>query len=194
MENMWKLVFIPLVLLAFIGCQSEGDNSQNAQEQAPESMEQPDQQQNAPQNQPPQQPGQVNIPAGEDGQVHHYICEDGCEGGHSTQAGNCPVCNKPLAHNQAWHDQQNNNQQPDVQLNDQSSDRQQFDPMRGGDQQPPQQQQMEQPGQVDIPAGSDGVVHHYICPDQCEGGHGSSAGPCPVCSKQMAHNQAWHNQ
>ncbi len=50
------------------------------------------------------------------------------------------------------------------------------------------------PGTVNIPAGADGIVHHYVCPDQCEGGNGAGSGPCPVCGKQMSHNQAFHNQ
>ncbi len=50
------------------------------------------------------------------------------------------------------------------------------------------------PGTVNIPAGADGIVHHYICPDQCAGGNGAAAGSCPVCGKVMSHNQAFHNQ
>ncbi len=40
----------------------------------------------------------------------------------------------------------------------------------------------------------DGSVHHYICPDFCEGSGSETPGTCPVCSKSLAHNQAWHNQ
>lgn len=40
----------------------------------------------------------------------------------------------------------------------------------------------------------DGSVHHYICSDFCEGSGSETPGTCPVCSKSLAHNQAWHNQ
>ncbi len=39
-----------------------------------------------------------------------------------------------------------------------------------------------------------GVVHHYICPDNCAGSGGPSIGNCPVCGKEYLHNQAWHTQ
>ena len=123
----------------------------------------------------------VNIPAGPDGVVHHYICADKCVGGHSPNPGTCPVCGKTLAHNQAFHDQQ------------QQSPAMQTDPATGGSpaiqaQQPPQNES------VNIPAGADGKVHHYICTAGCKGGHSENAGNCPVCGKTLAHNQAWHNQ
>ena len=37
-------------------------------------------------------------------------------------------------------------------------------------------------------------VPHYICPNNCVGGGGASAGPCPVCGTTMTHNAAYHNQ
>ena len=194
---MWKIIILPLAVLFIVGCQSEGggDSQQSPTEQTPQQIESPQQQ---PDQQPQmQQPQEVNIPAGEDGIVHHYICIDQCDGGHSEQPGICPVCNKQFAHNQAWHTAQNQNQQQQPQP--QGSDaRQQFDPMRGGNQTPPAQpdmQQQQQPmEQVNIPAGPDGVVHHYICTNSCEGGHSEIPGVCPVCSERLAHNQAWHNQ
>jgi hypothetical protein len=45
-----------------------------------------------------------------------------------------------------------------------------------------------------ITATPTGNVPHYQCPDRCEGGVGAAAGACPVCGKEMAHNQAFHNQ
>ncbi|TVR84742.1 MAG: hypothetical protein EA409_00470 [Saprospirales bacterium] len=193
---MWKLIVLPLAVLVLIGCQGEGSGSdqQSPTEQAPQPVETPQQQeQQQPQMQPPQE---VNIPAGADGIVHHYICVDQCEGGHSEQPGFCPVCNKQLAHNQAWHTAQNQQMQQQPQMQQNGGDpRQQIDPMRGGqtpqNQMDVQQQPMEQ---VNIPAGPDGVVHHYICTNSCEGGHSESPGVCPVCSQRLAHNQAWHNQ
>lgn len=39
-----------------------------------------------------------------------------------------------------------------------------------------------------------GAVAHYICPNNCEGSGGPSAGACPVCGTAYVHNQAFHNQ
>ncbi len=39
-----------------------------------------------------------------------------------------------------------------------------------------------------------GTVHHYICPNNCEGSGGASAGACPVCGTAYVHNQDFHNQ
>ena len=193
---MWKFLSLFVVVCLFAACQGEADQSERSPiEEVPTTTDQPIQQ-GEDMQQPPQsdRPQQVNIPAGPDGIVHHYICSDLCEGGHSESPGNCPVCNHPLAHNQAWHDQQQPQQQQQQPQGDQDP-RSQFDPMRGGDAPQDQQQQQQQaPEQVNIPAGADGVVHHYICVDRCQGGHSESPGVCPVCSKQLAHNQAWHNQ
>lgn len=37
-------------------------------------------------------------------------------------------------------------------------------------------------------------VQHYICPNNCAGSGGATAGSCPVCGSQYQHNQAYHNQ
>ena len=39
-----------------------------------------------------------------------------------------------------------------------------------------------------------GTVHHYICPNDCEGSGAAGAGTCPVCGSQYVHNQEFHNQ
>lgn len=39
-----------------------------------------------------------------------------------------------------------------------------------------------------------GGVQHYICPNNCQGSGGPSAGTCPVCGSEYQHNQAYHNQ
>ncbi len=36
-------------------------------------------------------------------------------------------------------------------------------------------------------------VQHYICPNNCAGSGGPSAGTCPVCGSAYEHNQAYHN-
>ncbi len=193
MEKIWKSAILILGLAMFlVACGSEGSDS-DAGEQSPMEIAPLPAEETAPQQQQQQPPGEVNIPAGADGIVHHYICADLCEGGHSESPGFCPVCNNQLAHNRAWHEQ--GQQQQQQQQPGQADPRVQFDPMRGGGQTPPaQQQQQQQMQQVNIPAGADGIVHHYICVDQCAGGHSESPGFCPVCNKQLAHNQAWHNQ
>lgn len=39
-----------------------------------------------------------------------------------------------------------------------------------------------------------GSVHHYICPNNCEGSGGATQVNCPVCGTQYVHNQAYHTQ
>ncbi|MBL0101985.1 MAG: hypothetical protein IPP49_19695 [Saprospiraceae bacterium] len=138
----------------------------------------------------PPTPVTVDIPAGADGKVHHYICEDKCKGGHSESAGKCPICGKALAHNQAWHNQQQNQspQQPAQQPPGGPS----VQTLPGQPTSPAQPQAATET--VNIPAGADGIVHHYICSAGCKGGHSENAGKCPKCSKPLAHNQAWHNK
>lgn len=46
--------------------------------------------------------------------------------------------------------------------------------------------------EVNVPAGPDGIVHHFICADKCDGGTGDKTGPCPKCGKTMSHNKAFH--
>jgi len=198
MSKFWNLI---LLVLIFAACQSDSktgeDNNADALNENPpmefqmmdnDLIEQP--QINIQDQNPNPQPSQVNIPAGPDGITHHYICNDRCKGGHSENPGNCPVCGKTLAHNQAWHDVQNKNQQQ--QANN-------FGPRADGSPAAPnvpnpQANVNDAPAQVNIPAGPDGIVHHYICPDRCSGGHSESPGKCSKCNKTLAHNQAWHNQ
>lgn len=206
---MWKYLSIATIICLLIACQSDNKSSDQDTENSDLNTEMTDPNITSPidmnpTDQTPQdQPTQVSIPAGADGIVHHYICNDLCVGGHSENPGNCPVCNKALAHNQAWHDAQNQNQPTQNQqptANGQQA--QQFGPRienappAGAPTQNPllNQQSTETPQQVNIPAGADGVVHHYVCTAGCKGGHSESAGSCPVCKKALAHNQAWHNQ
>lgn len=204
---MQKFLIIALVFFIFSACQSDkpenadSDTLQQTQSQdnsegntsAPEFDVQMPDQPAAPQQQ--EGPQQVNIPAGADGIVHHYICVDQCEGGHAEGPGNCPVCNKTLAHNQAWHDAQNQNQSQNQPGQTQPQPNQ-FGPRTDADPAAPQQSPNppQQPQQVNIPAGDDGIVHHYVCADGCKGGHAENPGTCPVCNKTLAHNQAFHNQ
>ncbi len=50
---------------------------------------------------------------------------------------------------------------------------------------------------ISTPAPAGGAVagvQHYICPNNCAGSGGPSAGTCPTCGSAYEHNQAWHNQ
>jgi len=194
---MWKFLSIIAVLCLLVACQSDNKSSEQDSDFPDPNITTPIDMQD--QN-PPEQPTQVNIPAGADGIVHHYICNDLCAGGHSENPGNCPVCNKALAHNQAWHDAQNQQQNPQQPNNQQQAlqfgPRVENAPPAGAPTQNPMQNQTPPaaPQDVNIPAGPDGIVHHYICTAGCKGGHAENPGNCPVCSKALAHNQAWHNQ
>lgn len=44
------------------------------------------------------------------------------------------------------------------------------------------------------PPGAAAGVHHYTCPNNCEGSGGSTQVDCPVCGTQYVHNAAYHQQ
>ena len=120
-------------------------------------------------------PNQANVPAGTDGKVWHFVCADGCEGGHGDGKAPCPVCGKEMAHNQAFHANNNNadNQAPTI-----------IPP--GGD----QTTNPIAPATPE-PAQNAAGVWHYTCPNGCAGG-GGAAGPCASCGTTLAHNSAYH--
>ncbi|NNF01489.1 MAG: hypothetical protein HKN22_02295 [Bacteroidia bacterium] len=141
----------------------EGSNTPADQLQ----QNQPDIQQNNQQNQ------QVDIPAGDDGVVYHYICSANCATGKSNTAGPCPECGKMMAHNTAFHNQaQNNatqNNTPNIEV-------------------PQSNQQQIPPAE---PAQNAAGVWHYICSNGCAGGAGSAVA-CPSCGTTLIHNTAYH--
>ena len=110
-------------------------------------------------------PAQVSVPAGADGVVHHFVCEDKCEGGFSNEGGNCQVCGKPFAHNTAFHSLEGS----------------------AGDQEVPPL-----PKQSPEPAQNANGVWHYTCSNGCPGGAGGPD-PCAVCGATLAHNAGYHN-
>lgn len=147
-------------------------------------------------NQQPATPQTVNY-VSPDGSVHHYICGDYCEGSGSETPGTCPVCNKSLAHNQAWHNQGDQQQSPQIQPQVQQ---QQPSTGQGAPSSPlfrdgPQSQQMQQnqPNNqmMTEPAQNAAGVWHYICSAGCSGGSGS-AGSCAQCGAALSHNAAYH--
>lgn len=182
---MTKYLVLLVATVIIFSCKSENKSSDQTTTEQSQTVSDTSGQANA-----VQAPGTVNIPAGPDGIVHHYVCADKCKGGHSETAGNCPVCGKALAHNQEWHNQAQNQtpQQPAQQTS--AGPRVQTAPGQTASPAPTQAA----PETVNIPAGSDGIVHHYICSAGCKGGHSENAGNCPKCSKPLAHNQAWHNK
>lgn len=164
MKNFFLLLFI---VFAIVSCKNEQKPTATPATDAIEAVI----------PNPTDAPMTVNIPVSSDGNVHHYVCADKCEGGFSDNGGTCPVCGKTLVHNQAFHDQQQ--AAPQMQVDQNSPNIQQVTP--------PQTQD------VSVPAGADGVVHHYVCTRGCVGGNSTTAGNCPVCGNALSHNQAFHN-
>jgi hypothetical protein len=94
-------LMLTLVVMLFWAC-SGSDNSANSNVTNANNAAQ----------QPVQQP--TVIPPGEatvTTTVQHYICPNNCQGSGGPAAGNCPVCGTEYIHNQAYHNQQ----QPQVQ-------------------------------------------------------------------------------
>jgi len=132
------------------------------------------------------QPQTVNIPAGPDGVLHHYICTSN-DGGNGTAAGPCPVCGAPLAHNSAFHANQQGADVPPITINnaDGSSSAPTSittsPPTIGGPTAAPQ------PEPPQNPKG----VWHYTCSNGCAGGAGS-ASACAGCGGTLVHNPVYH--
>lgn len=93
--------------------------------------------------------------------VYHYTCSNGCAGG-SAAAGNCATCGNALAHNQAFHASNNNNNASNPFNTPQAE-----------------------------PAQNAAGVYHYTCSNGCAGG-AASAGNCSSCGNALAHNSAYH--
>lgn len=49
------------------------------------------------------------------------------------------------------------------------------------------------PGVSNTPLAT-GAVQHYICPNNCAGSGGETAGTCPVCGSAYEHNSLYHSQ
>lgn len=107
----------------------------------------------------------VTNPAG----VPHYQCPDKCAGGVGAGAGNCPVCGKAMAHNQAFHDTPSNTSASTT------------SPITA-----PAAPKTPEPAQ------NAAGVWHYTCSKGCAGGAGA-AGTCSSCGAALAHNSAYHN-
>ncbi len=140
--------------------------------------------------QAPPAPGQVDIPAGPDGIVHHYICEK-MDGGFGDAAGLCPVCSANMAHNTAFHAQANApSDQPKVTL--QGAD---GNPLPGGatisTSPPTNGQTINATPPPAEPAQNAKGVWHYTCTKGCAGGAGSAVA-CGKCGTTLVHNTTYH--
>ncbi|MBV1924455.1 MAG: hypothetical protein KUG68_10560 [Flavobacteriaceae bacterium] len=96
------------------------------------------------------------------GKVWHYTCSKGCEGG-SAAVGNCGNCGSLLAHNAAFH--ANDNKTPNA-------------------------SPLINPAVTNSGQNAAGVWH-YACGSGCAGGSGT-AGACGSCGSALNHNQAYH--
>lgn len=166
-------IFVILFSIVLISaCGNENSQKDNSSNEATEDLQvtQPIQ---SPSPETKQTPATVNIPAGADGIVHHYICADGCEGGFGNVNSPCPGCGKTLAHNKAFHSQDN------AATNPLSSDGNTI-----VNQVPP-------PTKEPAPAQNAAGVWHYTCPTGCAGG-GGAMGACSGCGGQLVHNKAYH--
>jgi len=99
----------------------------------------------------------------------HYICPKNCIGGTGAAAGQCPVCQTEMAHNQGFHVGPNANSTTSP---------------------------LSSPNLLTTPTNSDGPnangQYHYTCSKGCAGGSGK-AGNCSNCGNTLAHNAAFHN-
>ncbi|WP_162919903.1 hypothetical protein [Hanstruepera ponticola] len=99
--------------------------------------------------------------------VYHYTCSNGCAGG-AAAAGNCSTCGNALAHNQAYHSNNNNTANTPATT-----------PTNPAATPTPE------------PSQNSAGVWHYTCGNGCAGGAGS-AGNCSSCGGTLAHNSAYH--
>ena len=174
-------IFAPLAMvLLLFGCSSSGDESDQTidaqapiEETAPSAIPTPSSDATANQaNTPPPESTleiQPNTNQGDGQQVFHYTCANGCAGG-SDQAIACPNCGTTLAHNQAFH------------ANDQNA----TPPPPNPNTPPPTPNPAEASGQ------NANGVWHYTCANGCAGGS-ATASACSSCGSTLAHNQGFHN-
>lgn len=109
------------------------------------------------------------------GTVYHYTCSRGCAGGSAT-AGTCSTCGNTLAHNQAFHSNNTNQDNSNVA------------PLFGD---PAKNANTNTSSTTNASQNAAGVFH-YTCGNGCAGGAGA-AGNCSNCGATLAHNQAYHN-
>lgn len=169
---MTRIFVILLSLVLLSACGNEKNQKDSSSSEATEDLQvtQPIQ---TPSPETKQPPLAVDVPAGADGVVHHYVCADGCEGGFGNLNSPCPGCGKTLAHNKAFHSQANNT--TNTTTSGQNTIVNQVPP----------------PTKEPAPAQNAAGVWHYTCTTGCAGGAGVM-GACSGCGGQLAHNKAYH--
>ena len=118
----------------------------------------------------PKKVSDINNPTSK---VQHYICDNKCENSGGDTAGNCPVCNTPYTHNQAFHNS---------------------DFLKNGPLKVPENNQNSTTNTpaAPSPAQNSQGVYHYTCANSCYGGSGT-ASKCNSCGETLIHNSAYHN-
>lgn len=109
--------------------------------------------------------------------VEHYICPNGHVGYGGATAGNCTQCGAELAHNQAFH-ANDNAAAPNIQMTPPA-----------GDASAPA---VQAPPAAASAAQNAAGVWHYTCANGCAGGAGEAVA-CSKCGSALQHNQAYHN-
>lgn len=165
------VIFLSLFLLS--ACGNEKSQKDSSATEATEDLQvtQPVQPITTPDTK--QTPAAVNVPAGADGVVHHYVCADGCTGGFGDLNTACPVCGKTMAHNKAFHPNTANQDNPVTQGQNTIVN------------------QVPPPTKEPMPAQNAAGVWHYTCAAGCAGGAGSMTA-CSGCGGQLVHNKAYH--
>ena len=109
--------------------------------------------------------------------IQHYYCANKCENSGGDNAGNCPTCNTPYTHNQAFH----------------GSELLQNGPLKVESNLPlPSSESNNTINRPAEPAQNASGVYHYTCPKACAGGAGSAVN-CISCGTLLEHNSFYHN-
>jgi ribosomal protein S27E len=115
--------------------------------------------------------------------VWHYTCPKGCAGGAGSAVA-CAKCGTTLAHNQAYH--ANNNDNKTTVTTSSGANVSLPEGIK-----PVPSPLTNPPATPTEPAQNAKGVWHYTCSGGCAGGAGSAIA-CAKCGKTLAHNQAYH--
>lgn len=117
------------------------------------------------------QPATTNptVSSGSTSGVFHYSCPNGHAYGADNLGGTCPECGADYVHNDAYHNQNNNNNQIT------------FDPTPSADS-----------GITTSSSGNTSANFHYACPNGHEQGSDNLGGTCSECGAAFVHSDAYH--
>ncbi len=185
--NILKLSSIVTAYLFLLSCSNTDSQSSNTESAGQNQANESQLTQPVPSSETPAQPqtdastpatiSQPVVSANSASAVFHYICPNKCAGGGSEGQGKCPVCKTDLIHNDAFHNQPQ--QQPQINMQPQTNAIQLNNPNPT----PPAPT-------AEAPQNAKGVWH-YTCPKGCAGG-GGQAIACTNCGTQLEHNQKYH--